>query len=531
MQVFCVASCGGAAAKFRPGGTAPVQVEVAAIRRFLEAILLLGSARGCGLIVTLVRQKVLSIVLGPSGMGLLALLRQFLDPLIQILPLGINAGVVRFVAKYRGEGDERGLRATISTAAWFFLAISSAAALMILIFSRPLAVQVLGRSAYRHLIVLAGLSLPMTIFAAYFSALLVGAERIKTITCIHYIGHAVTLIVTVPLIILYKLTGAVVGIVVLELYYCGAFGLMAGRYLPLNLERFSPTAILRLASYGAATLADLGLWTLVFFLARVDFSRRFGDQTQGLFEIVYRLSFNYLAILVFAINSYVFPRISALKDDGGVGAEINTTLRGLWLLLVPIAVVLSIMIKPLIWLFSTREFFDGAAFLPWQLVGDIYFMCWAAMGLALLGRAKLRAFVAVGVGRNAVFLLSYFAIQWLAGRADLSFFPTIPKSLRAMSGWQGLVWAYAASSVAAAALSYLALKRLYRFALTRDNCFLIGFSTVAVMPVVFVPNLGPLWVGAKLAALVIWAAVVVTRAEWSKGLEWIGRLVSGGKEQ
>lgn len=459
-------------------------------------------------------------------MGVFGLLRQFLDPLIQILPLGINAGVVKFVAHYRTEGDERALRGTISTAAWFFLAAASAATVVLLALARPLAVQILGQAAYRHLMVLAALSLPLTVFAGYFNALLVGAQRIKTITAIHYIGHAVTLVVTIPLIVLYKLTGAVAGVVVLELFYCTAFGLRAARYVPVNLRSFAGQTLVRLSSYGVATLADGGLWMFVFLIARVDFSRRFGDTTQGLYEIIYRLSFNYLAVLIFAINTYVFPRVAALKDDRELPGEINTTLRGLWLLLVPITVMLSVLVKPLIWLFSTREFFDGAAFLPWQLVGDVFFMCWAALGLGLLGRGRILAFMGVGIARNLVFLLTYGAIRALAARHTLSFFPTTPVRLQALSGWQGLVWAYAASSALAAVLAYIALKRLYGFALTRDNRFLVGLSIVVMLPVLFVPNLGLLWIGAKIVALLIWAALVVRKAEWSEGWRWVGQLLS-----
>lgn len=500
--------------------------EVGGIRRLFEAILMLGSARGVGLIVTLVRQKVLAIVLGTTGLGKLALFRQFLDPLIQILPLGINAGVVKFVARLRSEGDEPGLRATISTAAWFFLAISSAAALVVLAISRPLAVGILGHNVYRHLFVLAALSLPMTILAGYFNALLVGAQRIGTITRIYYIGHAVTLVVSIPFILAMEITGAVAGIVLLELFYCVAFGTAAARYVPLNLRSFSASRIFQLSGYGVATLADVGLWMLVLFIARVDFTKRFGDDVQGLYEIIYRLSFNYLAVLLFAINTYVYPRMSALKADGEVAGELNTALRGLWLMLVPIAVMLSVLIKPLIWLFSTSEFYDGAAFLPWQLVGDVFYMTWFAMGLALLGRGRLGAYVGLGVTRNAVFLVAYSLIRYLSGRFALDFFPNVPASLQAHAGWQGLVWAYAAAGVATAVLAYRTLKRLYGFRLSRENGFLIGFSTVAILPVVFVPNWGPPWVAAKLAALVVWVILVVRGAEWQKGMQWIGELIS-----
>jgi PST family polysaccharide transporter len=493
---------------------------------------MLGSARGVGIIVVLVRLKVLSYFLGRAGMGTWGLVRGFLDPLTQILPLGVNAGVVKFVAQYRKEGDEPALRGTVSTAAWFFLAISSAAMLVILIFSRSLAVTVLHSSLYRHLIVLAALSLPLTILAGFFNALLVGAERIKAIVAIHYLGHAVTLSISIPLIVLFKLTGAVVSLVLLEAFYCTAYGLTAARHVPLGLWSFQAQRIFRLAGYGAATLGNMGLWMLVFLIARVDFQGRFGrmvdgqfeNELQGLFEIAYRLSFQYVSVLLFALNTYVYPRMSGFKSDGEVAGELNTALRGLWLLLIPIVVMLSILIKPLIWLFSNAGFYAGAAFLPWQLVGDVFYLSGAVMGLALLGRGRLGAYLMFGLVRNATFLATYAMIQWLAGRVLLNFFPTIPESLRAHSGWQGLVWAHAAGSLIAAVVALLLLKRLYGFRLTRDNQWLIGLSSLVMLPVLFVPNLGPVWVGAKISALAIWGLVVVRRSEWRKGLEWIDQL-------
>jgi len=493
----------------------------------MEAILLLGSARGAGLIVTIARSKVLAIFLGTGGVGLLGLLRTFLDPLANLLQFGVNAGVVKFVAQHRAAGDEAAVRATISTAAWFFLAVASAALFLVLVFSRMLAIHLFESEHYRHLIILSGLSLPLTVFAAFFNACLIGAQRIGTITRIHYVGHAVALVVTIPLIVFYGLTGAVAGLLALELFYCAAYGLAAARHVPVNMGSFHAGTLLTLSSYGVATLADSGCWLLVFFVARLHFTKRFGFDANGLYQIIFLLSFNYLSVLLFAINTYLLPRIAALADDRGTADEVNTALRGVWLMMAPVMVALTLFIRPLIWLFSTREFYDAAAFLPWQLVGDVFFLTWAVAGLGLLGRGRLRAFIAIGVARSVIFIAAYFAIEWAAGRIDPeAAIPGTPAAFAGLSGWRGLVWAYALSGIVASALALAALKTLYGFTLRPENRFLIGLSACAMLPVLFLPNAPSLAAAAKIAAVLVWLPLVVRRAEWRAGWRWGRELLS-----
>lgn len=488
---------------------------------------MLGSARGVGLVVTLIRQKFLSIYLEPAGMGVLGLLRRLLDPLKEILPLGVNSGVVKFVSQARAENDEPSVRATVATAAWFFLAISSAATLVILLFSRQFAERSLGSEAYRYLIVLAAVSLPLTVFAGYFNALLVGAQKIATITKIHYVGHAVTLVVSIPLIVLYKLPGAVVGLVLLEGFYCAAYGVVAARYVPINLRSFRGRELTKLSSYGFATLADGGLWMLLFFLICVDFSKRFGKDTFGLYEIISRLSLNYVAISLFVINSFVFPRLAAFREDREAIAEANTAIRGIWLLMVPATLMLSILIRPIIWAFSTPQFYDGAAFLPWQMVGDLFFLTWIILGWALLARGWLRWYVAVALLRNLVFVAAYATTKLWAENHPLNLLPSIvPESLRDFSGWQAIVWSYAAAGTMASLIATIALKRLYGFRLARENKLLISLACVVVLPFLFVPNRNAWLIGLKLLALAAWILAVVRPDEWRKGFRWIANLAA-----
>ena len=81
----------------------------------LRASSIIGGANGINYVVGLIRVKIVAVLLGPSGVGLIGLFQSLLGVLGKSSGLGINSSGVREVASAAGAGDPERIARTVKT--------------------------------------------------------------------------------------------------------------------------------------------------------------------------------------------------------------------------------------------------------------------------------------------------------------------------------------------------------------------------------------------------------------------------------
>ena len=66
-------------------------------------MLVIGSAQAVNILISIVRMKVLAVLLGPSGVGLLSIYNSLLEMVKQTAGLGMGSSGVREIASSRGD--------------------------------------------------------------------------------------------------------------------------------------------------------------------------------------------------------------------------------------------------------------------------------------------------------------------------------------------------------------------------------------------------------------------------------------------
>ena len=76
---------------------------MSASRGLIKAMLVIGSAQAVNILISIIRMKVLAVLLGPSGVGLLSIYSSLQGMVTQIAGLGMGSSGVREIAAARGE--------------------------------------------------------------------------------------------------------------------------------------------------------------------------------------------------------------------------------------------------------------------------------------------------------------------------------------------------------------------------------------------------------------------------------------------
>ena len=162
-------------------------------------------------IAGVIMNKVISVYLGPSG---LALLGQFQNTTGLITSIGhgsIQTGLVKYISSEKN--NENSFRKIISTSLFVILGLTLIVSIVTFIFSENLSQFVFFSKEYNFIFSLFSFSILFYSLNIYLLSITNGLEKIKLFTTINILLSLVTLITASILTIYFKLSGALISIV------------------------------------------------------------------------------------------------------------------------------------------------------------------------------------------------------------------------------------------------------------------------------------------------------------------------------
>ncbi len=277
-------------------------------------------ASATGTVIGLLRSKLVAVLLGPGGVGILSNIGIYNAFVSTAGTAFAGQGLTRAIAAARAERrDER-----VDWLIRYSFLVPPAVGLLILMATLVLAAQVsalvMGDTQYAPLIAISAFAIPLTILGASYSGVLQGFVRIGSLAKVSIATTFVSLIATVALIFAFGLTGAVAAASIVALLQLGIFFLrepwvVRGRHWRrrLGLDRLALRPVIQL---GLAGVVISIVSTLVTLLIRSDIVRVLGIEQNGIYQPVAAISDTYLEVLIASTSIYLFPRLTELLNVG-----------------------------------------------------------------------------------------------------------------------------------------------------------------------------------------------------------------------
>jgi O-antigen/teichoic acid export membrane protein len=378
---------------------------------------LLGSQRLVSAALGAVRTKVAAALLGPSGVGLLALAISLRDLLRSLSTLGSPNGFLKLVAQHRGEDDLRGLETLLSSAFVLYCGLAILIAAGCMVGAAPIAHAVFDDEGRASLVIAVALSLLFLVPVVLVGKVFAGLLDYRTYALLAVGEASVAVVATALLAARFGLDGAVWALPLVELCALVASVVLLRRRIvtPLALhieiawpDRGMLARLLRLAS--ALALTSLAATTAAL-LVRSEIVRSFGSAANGHYQVAWQVGQNYLGFLGAALWSYGMPRVATeLADPEAVIATQNHFVRIALLLFAPGIVVLLVSRALWIPVLFSDAFLAGGAMLCWQLMGELAAMLRQAMNISLLPRERLAFLVGQGFAYWGLWVLVSYAL-------------------------------------------------------------------------------------------------------------------------
>jgi polysaccharide transporter, PST family len=368
-------------------------------------------ATAARLLAGLVVIKLVAWFAGPAGVGKLGQFMSLMSLLAVLAGGGISAGIVKYVAEYRHDAQK--LSRLLAAALWYALCASCLMGCAALLFSRQIALWLLGDPGYESLIrVLAVAQLGIAL-VNYILAVINGFMDVRRLAFIQVLGSAFSIALVLWLSRWLHLYGALLALVVGQLL-CLVVGLPAwwrSPYFQRSMLRmhFDREMTLRLAAFSVMTLSSALLSPLINIAVRDHLAVQFGWEQVGYWQAVSKVSDAYLLFLTTAINIYYLPKLASTHERASLVLELRNAYRYLLPAVVALAAVVYVLRGWVTRLLFSADFASANALYGPQLAGDVIKIASFILSYVMLAKAMTRLFVI----SECVFAASYLVLVYV----------------------------------------------------------------------------------------------------------------------
>jgi antigen flippase len=359
----------------------------------LRSSAIMGASFAAVIVLSFVRMKVMALLVGPSGVGLLGILSTILDLCVAVAGLGLQQSGVRQVA---AAGDDEILRTRIAgTLTWLSLGLGVIGGILLLLLALPIAQLSFGSAHYLGAVSLLALALLLRVVTGARVAFLQGARRIATLAQINILAAFVSTAISVPLVFIWREQAVAPVVVVIAAATALVTWSLGGG--PRGLRRPPMPVMVRegrdLVNLGLVFMASTLLTAASAYLARIAIVQHAGIESAGLFQAAWAVGVLYSGFILQAMGSDFYPRMSALAaDDAAANRLVNEQMRVSILISAPGVLGTITLAQLVMHLFYAAEFEAAATTLRWiSLATFLQTLAWP-VGFILLAKGARRPF-------------------------------------------------------------------------------------------------------------------------------------------
>ena len=361
--------------------------------QILKSSSIIGGAQGINYLIGMVRVKLVAVLLGPSGVGLVGLYVSATGLVSTLAGLGLSSSGVREVAEAHGSDKAEQIARTVKTLRRACWATGILGWLLCAALSYPLSVWTFGSGERAWAIALLGATILIGSISGGQSALIQGTRRIGDLARMNVLGAVSGTLVAVGLYGWLGQKGIVPVIIVTALCNLG-FSWWFARKIPVAPVLLTWPETLgnskRLVQIGVVFMYGAILASGVDLMIRSLIVKKYGLDANGIYQAAWGISGMFAGFILNAMGTDFYPRLTAVAHDNEqVNRLVNEQIEIGVLLALPGLLGTLVFAPWVMHVFYSAKFLPGTALLPWFIMGVFGQVLTWPMGF--IQRAKGRA--------------------------------------------------------------------------------------------------------------------------------------------
>ena len=481
-----------------PAGKRPRSHSYAQI---LRSAALIGGSSVITVMVSIVRVKVMALLLGPAGVGLLGVFSSLQELAQSVAGLGVNSSGVRQVAEAAATGEERRIARTAAVLRRTSVVLGLVGATVLIGFRAQLSEWTFQSPRFAGPIALLSLAVLLRVASDGQGAVIQGMRRIGDVARIAVFAAVAGTLAGLGFVYVLREDGVV------PMLICIAAASLLFSWHYRRKIALPPVSLTRsevrreagaLLTLGFAFMASAVLTTAAAYVIRALVTRSEGLEAAGLYQAAWSLGGLYVGFILQAMGTDFYPRLTAVAHDHPECNRLVNEQTQVGLLLGGPGVLATLTFAPLvIGIFYTGRFVEAVEPLRWVCLGMALRVAVWPMGYIVLAKNARSIFLATEIAATVV----HVGLAWLLVRGY-----GVTGAARAFFGlylWHGCI-------------IYLVARRMTGFRWSVANLQAGGLLVVSAVVVFFASRwgsglMGPFVATAALIAVAAYSAWQLSR--------------------
>jgi O-antigen/teichoic acid export membrane protein len=365
-------------------------------RQIMKATSIFGGVQVFNIIISILRTKIMAVLLGPAGIGVLGLLNSTILLISSLTNFGLGISGVKDIAAANESKETLRIAKIVGVVQRLVWLTGILGALITLVLSSWLSEIAFGSSAYTMAFLWLSTTVLLKQLASGQFVILQGLRRLKNLAKAHMIGSALGLMVSIPLYYYLRLDGIVPGLIVTAF-----FTYVVAQYFG-NKVKVEKTKV----SFEELKFEGKGMMVMGFMLSlsgimvlgesyaiRIFINNVGGVEQVGLYNAGIALISTYVGLLFTAMETDYYPRLSSVANDNvKSNLLVNQQSEIAVLILAPVLVAFLIFIDWVIIILYSSEFIAVNVMIYWAFLGMFFKVPAWVVGFIFIAKGESRLF-------------------------------------------------------------------------------------------------------------------------------------------
>lgn len=371
--------------------------DLSGYKNIFKTTFLFGFVQVFNIFVKVGINKVVAILLGTAGMGVISLFQYAVSFLSVSCGLGINQSSIRDISEARERGENNRIDLTISFVKSIIRYTSLFGVVVTICLSPVLSRWTFGNGNYTWSYIALSLVTGGVILIQGYRAINTGMRQLRNMALSNLWGSAIGLLAALPFYYYLGDKGIVPSLIVSTFATLAISKFYADKVKYNRVSLTFKETLLKSSGtikMGISLMLMNMMLTLSSLVLSGYISMHGGVETVGIYQAGATIVVSYFAVIISAMSTEYYPRICGINDDDARLAQaVNAQSETGLIIGLPLIVSFVFLVPYFLRILYSDAFLSASQYTDFAIIGSIAIICSNCMGMVLLAKQNSRLFL------------------------------------------------------------------------------------------------------------------------------------------
>ena len=379
-------------------GTDNLKVQSSSYRSIFKATSLFGGLQVYLILISIIKQKIIAVLLGPLGVGIMGLYTSATQLIQSTSSCGLSQSAVKDVSESYTSGDNNRIAIVFTVLRRLVWITGLLGLLLVCIFSKQLSISTFGNNDYIVPFVFLSFTLLIDQLSSGQKVILQGTRHLKDLAKSSALGATFGFLLSIPFFFVWGINGIVPFIILNSIVSLIFTWLFSRRVITEKVFVDTKTTLKEgkgMLKMGIAMSISGILVYLSSYILRAFIRSEGGLDAVGLYTAGFSLMTTYSGLVFNAMSTDYYPRLASINTDNVKCKEVMNQQAEVGLLIVaPLMAACIIFIPVVVRILFSSEFLGASGYIIWCALGMLFKVASWSISFIFVAKGESKLFIA-----------------------------------------------------------------------------------------------------------------------------------------